>query len=84
MGDVASAKGTWKRLIPSESHQNESNQAFNQRQDMLAAQRKQMAEVERKHKSQTVLPPSGTDRPTNHLEVNKMAQVFQQIYRNMT
>ena len=65
MGDVASAKGTWKRLIPNDQPV----------QDMLAVQIKQLAEVERRHKSQSVIPPSGTDRPTNHLEVNKMAQV---------
>ena len=72
MGDVASAKGTWKRLIPNDQPV----------QDMLAVQRKQLAEVERRHKSQSVIPPSGTDRPTNHLEVNKMAQVSQSIEIN--
>ena len=69
MGDVASAKGTWKRLIPNDQPVGGANQ------DLLAVQRKQLAEVERRHKSQSVVPPSGTDRPTNHLEVNKMAQV---------
>ena len=29
----------------------------------------------RNARSQSVLPPSGAGRPTNHLEVNKMAQV---------
>ena len=74
MGDVASAKGTWKRLIPNEPQVGQGASG-GPHSDMLAAQRKQLAEVERRHKSQTVLPPSGTDRPTNHLEVNKMAQV---------
>ena len=56
--------------------------------DFLSEQRRQMAEIERlkttgggaiqqsrNAKSQSVLPPSGTGRPINHLEVNKMAQV---------
>ena len=64
-----------------------------QRGDVLAEQRRQMAEIERLRsaeaasggggyqnrntaRSQSVLPPSGTSRPTNHLEVNKMAQVW--------
>ena len=60
----------------------------NGNRDYLSEQRRQMAEIERlkttgggaiqqsrNAKSQSVLPPSGTGRPINHLEVNKMAQV---------
>ena len=67
-----------------------SNTNQNQRGDVLAEQRRQMAEIERLRsaeaasggyqnrnntRSQSVMPPSGASRPTNHLEVNKMAQV---------
>ena len=82
MGDVAAARGNWRPLA--------MNSNTNQRGgDILAEQRRQMAEVERlrsaeaasggyqnrNSRSQSVLPPSGASRPTNHLEVNKMAQV---------
>ena len=82
MGDVAAARGNWRPLA--------MNSNTNQRGgDILAEQRRQMAEVERLRsaeaasggyqnrnaRSQSVLPPSGASRPTNHLEVNKMAQV---------
>lgn len=61
----------------------------NGNRDFLSDQRRQMAEIERlktgggtmqnqsrNAKSQSVLPPSGAGRPINHLEVNKMAQVY--------
>ena len=58
----------------------------NQQRDYLSEQRRQLAELERMRtmeasgayrnsRSQSVMPPSGASRPTNHLEVNKMAQV---------
>ena len=83
MGDVAAARGNWRPLALGSS--------ANQPRDFLAEQRRQMAEIERlrsasevsgnsyqatrNSRSQSVLPPSGASRPTNHLEVNKMAQV---------
>ena len=78
MGDVAAARGNWRPL---------SLGTGNGSKDFLADQRKQLAEIERLResaqsnlnrnvRSQSVLPPSGAGRPTNHLEVNKMAQVY--------
>merc|ERR1711879_806387 len=85
MGDVAAVRGNWRPLAMNSSNSNQ------QRGDVLAEQRRQMAEIERLRsaeaasgggyqnrntaRSQSVLPPSGASRPTNHLEVNKMAQV---------
>lgn len=72
MGDVVAARDNWKPLT--------LGNGGNQSRDFLSEQRRQMAEIERlktsrNTRSQSVMPPSGAARPTNHLEVNKMAQV---------
>jgi len=57
--------------------------------DQLAEQRRQLSEIERIRslagsgsrstssgtRSHAVMPPSGAERPANHLQVNKIAQV---------
>ena len=58
--------------------------------DQLAEQRRQLSEIERIRslagsgnrstssgtRSHAVMPPSGAERPANHLQVNKIAQVI--------
>ena len=44
--------------------------------ETLRDQRRQLAEIERLRNSRSFLPPSGTSRPANHLEINKLAQVI--------
>lgn len=78
MGNVAAARGNWKPLTVGPNR--------DLSKDFLTEQRRQLAEIERLRgmgasggarnaRSQSVMPPSGAERPTNHLEVNKMAQV---------
>ena len=63
--------------------------------DQLAEQRRQLAEIERIRslassgsssgsssaatRSHAVVPPSGAERPANHLQINKIAQVRSEI-----
>lgn len=85
MGDVAAARDNWKPLSVGSGGSSSGGSAS---RDFLSDQKRQLAEIERlrgmqsshgisrNSRSQSVLPPSGASRPTNHLEVNKMAQVL--------
>lgn len=83
MGDVAAARDNWKPLSVGNGGSASASNSGNR--DFLSDQKRQLAEIERlraiqsgisrNSRSQSVAPPNGAARPTNHLEVNKMAQV---------